>query len=786
MTTTNKELPQQENDELLVLGDLWRLFITNWYWFAASVAMCLAAGIIYILVSTPVYTRSTSLLIKEQEKGSKAVNMAAGFEDLGLLRSQTNITNDMLTIKAPVMMEEVVRRLHLDLQLSTREGMHRHYFYDDAPVNISLSKAGNEQTLSFYAQLEAEKVILSDFAMLGEEIASTQIEARPGQAVQTPLGLVTVHKLANYNEYLGKSIRVQKNPVEETAAAFSAKLTLALSDKESTILNLTLADVNTARADAILYSLIDLYNENWVKDKNLIAESTSQFITERLTRIEKELGAVDENISEFKSQHLMPNVDRASELYMQQADRQSQQLLELYNRVAMARFIRQHLEKAGATDLLPINSGVDHAGLEKRIEMYNENVIQREELVANSSKQNPLVTDLDRTISAQRQSILHSVDNLIAQLNTEIATYQRSEDKAKQQIASNPKQAKQLLSVERQQKVKEALYLYLLQKREENELSKAYTAYNSRIVQPPSGKKAPTSPKKAIILLASLVLGLVIPGGVLFLRETLNTTVRGRTDLDGMPLPLVGEIPLDREEAKIKLLKKDRSIRNLVVEKNNSDQLNEAFRIVRTKLGYITGLKHHKVFMVTSFNPGSGKTFITTNLAASIALNGARIAILDTDLRRAALSRIIRSPRMGLSNYLANQTDDINSLLHPLPGTEGIDVIPAGNIPPNPAELLMSDRLKTLIETLRTRYDYIFMDCPPVELVADTGIVRDLADMTLFVVRVGLMDRRMLADIAEMYQKESYKEMALILNGTKYISSKYGHYRYGYNYNYGK
>lgn len=786
MTTKNNGLQQQENDELLILGDLWRLFITNWYWFAASAATCVAAAVIYILVSTPVYTRSTSLLIKEQEKGSKAVNMAAGFEDLGLLRSQTNITNDMLTIKAPIMMEEVVRRLHLDLQLSVREGMHRHYFYDDTPVSINLSKAGNEQALSFCARLEAEKIVLSDFSILGEKIASTEIEARPGQAVQTPLGLVTVRKQANYSEYVGKEIRVQKSPVEETAAAFSAKLTLALSDKESTILNLTLADVNTARADAILYTLIDLYNENWVKDKNLVAESTSRFITDRLTRIEKELGAVDDNISEFKSQHLLPDIDRASELYMQQADRQSQQLLDLYSRVAMARFIRQHLEKAGETDLLPVNTGVDHAGLEKRIEMYNDNVIQREELVANSSKQNPLVTDLDRTISAQKQSILHSVDNLIAQLNTEIATYQRSEGETKQQIASSPKQAKQLLSVERQQKVKEALYLYLLQKREENELSKAYTAYNSRIVQPPSGKKAPTSPKKAIILLAALALGLVIPGTVLFLRETLNTTVRGRTDLEGMPLPFLGEIPLDKEEVKATQFKKDHLPRQLVIEKDGNNKLNEAFRIVRTKLGYITALKQHKVFMVTSFNPGSGKTFISTNLAASIALNGPRVVILDTDLRRAALSRIIQSPKTGLSNYLARQTEDIASLLHPLPGTKNVDLIPAGTIPPNPADLLAGDRMKTLLDTLRTQYDYIFMDCPPAELVADTGIIRDLADMTLFVVRVGLMDRRMLPDIIEMHQKKSYKEMALILNGTKYISSKYGYYRYGYNYNYGK
>ena len=281
----------------------------------------------------------------------------------------------------------------------------------------------------------------------------------------------------------------------------SQNLTVSLSDEKATVINLSYVDVCIQRAEDLLNTLISVYNENWVKDKNQIAVSTSMFINDRLGVIEGELGNVDENISSFKSEHLLPDVQAASNLYMTQSSETSSKILALNTQLSMARYIRGYLTSSnGQNQLLPANSGLESANIEKQISDYNAMQLQRNSLVANSSEQNPLVQDLDQSLKALRGAVVISIDNLITSLNTQIRSLQQNEKETTGKIAASPDQAKYLLSVERQQKVKEALYLFLLQKREENELSQAFTAYNTRIITPPTGKLEPTAPIKRNIL----------------------------------------------------------------------------------------------------------------------------------------------------------------------------------------------------------------------------------------------------------------------------------------------
>jgi len=527
-----------------------------------------------------------------------------------------------------------------------------------------------------------------------------------------------------------------------------------------------------------LNTLIEVYNEKWIQDKNQIAVSTSRFIGERLGVIENELGHVDENISNYKSEHLLPDVQAASSLYMSQSAENKKEIQTLTNQLATAQFIRRELGGKEMNQPLPTNSGIANVNIESQIGEYNKMVLDRNRLIANSSEKNPLVKDLGNSMQSMKRTILQSVDNLIVSLNTQIRSIRQQEATTTQQLASNPSQAKYLLSVERQQKVKEELYLYLLQKREENELSQAFTAYNTRMITAPRGSALPTAPNKKNILLVALALGLLVPAVIIFMQENMNTKVRGKKDLENLSVPYLGEIPLYFRNKKKKNKFSEYAI---VVEEGNRNIINEAFRVLRSNVDFMKSKNtEQKVFIETSFNPGSGKSFLSMNIAMSFAIKGKKVLVIDGDLRHGTVSAYVGSPKKGLSDYLGNKEVVWNELLVIDKKYPNLHIIPVGTIPPNPTELLEDGSLATLMQDLRDEYDYIFIDCPPIDIVADTQIIEQYADRTLFVVRAGLLDRSLLPELESIYQEKRFKNLSVILNGTESTGGRYG-YRYGYH-----
>ena len=512
------------------------------------------------------------------------------------------------------------------------------------------------------------------------------------------------------------------------------------------------------------------------------------FINERLGVIERELGNVDEDISSYKSEHLLPDVQVASNLYMNQSSQTNAQILALSNQLYMTRYIRDYLANdRNKTQLLPANSGIESANIESQIAEYNTKLLQRNSLIANSSEQNPLVVDMDLALGAMRKAIISSIDNQLVTLNTQIESLQRTERQTTSRIANSPTQAKYLLTVERQQKVKESLYLFLLQKREENELSQAFTAYNTRIITPPTGSMAPTTPVRKNILLLAFALGMLIPVVAIFIMENINSTIRGRKDLEMLSIPFIGEIPLSTRKRKKLFSKKMQEIKTVVVKEGSRNIINEAFRVLRTNLEFVVGKSEKSnVIILTSFNPGSGKSFLAMNIAMSLAIKGRRVLVIDGDLRHGSTSAYVGSPRHGLSDYLGFRTDKVEEILVRDKEYENLNILPVGTIPPNPTELLEESRFGELIARLRADYDYILIDCPPIEVVADTHIIEKVADRTLFVVRAGLLERSMLSVLENIYREKKFKNMALILNGTDGRSGYYGYgNRYGYHYGYG-
>ena len=795
MATQYDNIQLEENESSMGIKDFFYLCLAKWRWFVLSLVVVLGAALLYLLTTPPVYTRSTSLLLKFEQGPRSSITDAAGvLGDLNLFQSYTNVNNEILSLQSPALMTEVVKRLGLNVNYSTDGTFHKEVLYGLArPYEVEFEDFADNAGVSFTITPEDDGTLTLDHFRLDGDKYRGEVTAYVDSLTSTPIGTLVVRQLVpSDTTVLGKPVYVSRSGYSAAGKAYAKKLVVGQSDDESTVIDLSIEDVSPQRAEDLLNTVIAIYNENWIKDKNQVAVSNSMFIEDRLAVIEQQLGTVDEDISAYKSEHLLPDVQSAATMYMTQSSEADAQLLELNIQLSMARYILNYMMSGnGDNQLLPTNSGIESSGIERQISEYNALQLQRNNLVTNSSESNPIVVDMDNSLEAMRGAIVTSINNHIATLGTQIEAIENSAMQTSQRIAAAPGQGQYLLSVERQQKVMESLYLFLLQKREENELSQAFTAYNTRIINPPSGDSVPTSPSRNKVLMIAFVLGLLIPMGVIMLREMLNTRIRGRKDLEQLTVPFAGEIPLVGEDKKNHLLPDflrkadvDGGVREIVVRHASRNMINEAFRVLRTNMEFMLASSRGKaeICVFTSFNVGSGKTFISINAAACFALKGRKVLAIDCDLRKASLSAYAGSPSRGLSDYLAGRADDISRLIVSVEGHKGLDILPVGTMPPNPAELLADPAFAELMESLRAKYDYIFVDCPPIDIVADTQVVEKIADRTFFVVRAGLLEREMLPVLQKAYEEQRLKSMSVILNGTESAGGSYGRYSYGYGY----
>lgn len=785
---TVNNAPQEENP--MSIRDIWNLCINNWKWFVLSVIVCLAAAAFYILRSVPVYNRSSSVLIKEDSRsGSVSADISSAFSDLGLGNSSVNVNNELINFTSPDLLMQVVRNLNLDVNY-TRDGFFHDYtlYGTSLPIRVRfLDIANNAGAALTVSPVDSATVRLNEFVFGGDKAKGEDYTVAYGDTVATVAGKLLVER-ADYVRTFDFPVRVTRSGFQSATRSCKGRLSAALSGKNTTVIDLNYRDVNTQRAEDVLRMIINVYNENWIKDKNQISISTNDFIADRLNIIEQELGNVDKTITTYRSEHRLPDYASAAQMDMQISAEAGKQLMDLNNQLSIARYLQSDIRAAGSGALLPANVGLNDASTRAQIEQYNTSMLQRNRLVESSSEENLLVKDLDQQLSSLRGAVLTSLDNYIKALNVQIQSSQRVQSSSQARVSDIPLQAGQLLSDERQQKVKEALYLFLLQKREENELSQAFTAYATRVVASPSGSASPIAPNKKMILLVALLLGLAIPFAWFYLKEILDTTVRGRKDIENLSVPFLGELPSSYkkrkfyERARITDKPEDRQI---VVKPHSRNLINEAFRVVRTNLEFMRGKEPGgKVLMVTSFNVGSGKTFVSSNLATVLAVKGRRVIVLDLDLRKRSLSVFAGQPKQGMADLLSGKTEDWRSLVVHQVGGNNLDVLPVGKIPPNPAELLAEPALPKLLAELRTEYDYVVLDCPPIEIVTDSDLIAPNADITVFIVRAGLLERSMLPQIDKYYQSKRYNGMAILLNGTD-STGRYG-YKYGYKYGYGR
>ena len=747
-------------------------------WFILSVLVCGLIGFIYVRSTPKTFQRSATVLVKDDRRGGIR-SESASFQDL-FYSVRSSVDNEIGVFKSKRLMYDVAKQLRLDVSYKIRDGLRDRELYSSTPIIVDFTDIDPLQSVSMTATLlENSQIELKDFKFGKEESDDVKL-LHPGDTLHAPFGDISVSIAPLIDkDYVGKPVQVTKSNLKVVSDSYNSRLKVEVPDKMSSLINLTLRDVNIKRAEDVINTLIEVYKNDAIQDKNQVLESTANFIRERLIIIESELSNVDSQIEKYKSQHQVMDISSESALYLQSTGRLDSEVLSVENQLDMAEYMKEYLQdNSKLSDPIPASIGISDGGIQGQISEYNSLLAQRNKLLANSSLNNPLVKEMDNTLAATRFSISKAVDNLIAGLKIQIENMRQKEISTRGKISTVPMQHKYITSIERQQKIKEELYLYLLNKKEENELQATIVESNCRIIDPADGSLFPVAPKKMRVVLIIFLVGLLIPTLWLYIRSLLNTAVYTKKELkEALTVPFLGEIPLIKTKSK----------ELIVVKENSTEPICEAFKIVQTNLDFMD-IEHKgggKVILVTSINQDAGKTFVSANLGMSIATLNEKVVVVDLDLRKGTLTRRLGmgTKLAGVSNYLAGMGNNVFDSIYPFNDDGSLYILPCGTIPPNPADLLKSSRFDKMIAELKTKYDYVLLDTPPFGVVVDTQLCARMADQAVYVVRSGFLDKRSLPDIQELYDSGKMKNMSILLNGIDINKiSSYGSYGYGYGY----
>ena len=779
MENTEKQLNNlHEEEPLISLADIWGLIWGHKWWYVASLAFFLCVGVFYLYVTPKVYSRVAKVLIDESNQDATMRNLGVASAGMMRLRSFNSVENEIETFASPDLMQVVVERLGLQTRYVQEQLLRDVELYRNCPFDARFAGENPHSPYSFKVTPAGEEgFVLSEFRLKDEKFKE-EVPGSYGDTLQTPVGKVVLYPVETDVDF-NHPVKVSWTTGMSAAKAFCRNMHIALSGKESSVLVFSINDTYPSRASSILSTLIDVYNEMWINNKNRAAINTTDFINERLVVIEKELGLVEDALKQYKSKNNLTDIKAVAQSYVTESSEYATKAFEVNNQLSIAQYIKEYLNNpANSLSLIPSNLGLTSASVEAQIKEYNDIVLQRDRLLSGGGENNPMVTDLNAALASIRTAILRSIDNLIATLQLQLSKIESQEKQILARMSSNSGQELQLLSIERQQQITQELYMFLLQKREENELAALINVGNTRVIMNPNGSSNPVSPNRMMILFVMIVLGCGAPFGFFLVRKLLDTSIKHKSDLGNLSVPFLAEIPkmgkdgFNRDECKV------------IVKPGSRDMMNEAFRVLRTNVDLMLGKNAgSRVIMFTSFNPGAGKTFSIMNVAASMSLKKSKAIVVDLDLRKATLSQALGKEHTGVAAYLNGKIDDYRPYVDEI--APDLYHLPVGTLPPNPTELLLTDRFARMVDDLKQEYDYVFLDCPPIDIVADASLITEKADMTIFVLRSGRIDKASIPYIDELYRSGKYSHMAMILNGVEFEQKKYGYGRHGYGYGYG-
>ena len=790
MIDERKDKLGEQSKEQVNIQELLFRYLIHWPWFVISIIICIACAWGYLRLTTPIYNISATVLIKDEKKGGGA-SMSSDLEKMGLegfVSSSSNVDNEIEVLRSKSLAREVVNNLGLFVTYMDEDEFPSKELYHTSPVLVSLT---HQEADKLPGRMEINMILQPTGALgvqitVGEKEYRKQFDKLPA-VFPTDEGTVaffanndTLSAVCPENITKERHITAFINRPFSVLKEYVNSLSIAPTSKTTSVVVISLENTNTRRGRDYINKLLEMYNINANNDKNEVAQKTAEFIDERIGIISKELGSTEQDLENFKRSAGITDLNSEAQIALTGNTEYEKKRVENQTQINLVMDLQRYM-KGNEYEVLPSNIGLQDAASAGAIDRYNQMLVERKRLLRTSTENNPTIINLDTSIRAMRTNVQATLDATLKGLQITKEDLAREASRYSRRINDAPTQERQFVSIARQQEIKSGLYLMLLQKREENAITLAATANNAKIIDEALADDNPISPKKTIVYLAALVLGVGLPVGVIYLIGLTKFKIEGRADVEKLTsLPVVGDIPLADEKTG-----------SIAVFENQNNLMSETFRNVRTNLQFM--LENGKnVILVTSTISGEGKSFISANLAISLSLLGKKVVIVGLDIRKPGLNKVFNIPKKehGITQYLTNTTANLMDFVQPSDINKNLFILPGGTVPPNPTELLARGGLEKAIETLKANFDYVILDTAPVGMVTDTLLIGRVADLSVYVCRADYTHKAEFTLINELAENNKLPNLCIAVNGLDLNSRKYGYYygygKYGKYYGYGK
>lgn len=757
-------------------------YLFFWKWFALGIILALIGAFLFLKYSHYQYQVESKILLLD-DNNSLSGEMAA-LQDLSILSDggRTNVDDQVEVLKSRRLMSEVARVLHLNVQYYSEGRIKTTEVYKDhSPIKLTQISTVSPDQDTLNANFRIKILSPTEYEIV-EENKGFNAKVKFGQKIKSPIGeIILLPNVTNLQKHVNQIYLIKVSPFINVVESYRERVqagATGTASRKNNVITLSLVDNVREKAVKIIDELVNQYNTDAVNDKKLVGEKTSKFITERLALVSEDLKGADKDVQQFKSKNNVTDLATETEINLQTSALNNEKLLEYTTQMNLVGYMNDYLN-SNKNELLPSNIGLENAAINSATQKYNELVLERDAMLIHSTSKSPIVQNLNEQIDELGKTLKQSLNNYKQTAQIAVNNITREGGTIDSKISAFPTQEREFRDISRQQQIVEAIYLFLLQKREETEISNAATPSKIKLVDSAYGSKVPVSPKKNIIYISALALGFLVPFGILYLRFMLDNKVHTRKEVEDMVrAPIIGDVPTS-----------DKTF----IEQNDRSVLAEAFRIIRTNVNfYLSGNKREtKNIYITSTISGEGKTFVATNLATILSSSTTknRVLIIEADIRSPKVLdylniKNLMSNRKGITHFLMDEDLRIEEIIIK-DSSFAFDIISAGVLAPNPSELLMNGRFQEMVDQAQGKYDYVVIDTAPVSLVTDTQLISDKADLFIYVARANYLDKRLLNVPRELYRDKKLPNMAMLLNDVG-AGRGYGYgYGYGTGYGYG-
>jgi len=753
------------NNEVLNLREILLKYLCKWYWFLISVVLCFGIAFYYLKTTNVQYQVQTTILLRKDASNSGLLDMSA-LEGLGLSSSSSKeVEDEIQVLTSKSIMRNVIESLGIETEYFVYTGLIYEEMYPKIPMKLIVPFSFNDSIIN-------QVVLELELTGNGYEVKFTSGYSSGSYLLpdldkpfKTPAGVLKIQLMSPLEK--GVKYKIISYPLRNLTERYCAAVKVGSVNKKSNAITISVASENSRKAEVVLNKLTELYNQDAIIDKNMIASNTADFIEDRLKLISTELLDVELNVESYKKENQLTDITSEADMFLKSSSEYDKKLAEIETQLNLVGYIETYVkDNRNQYNLVPANLGLEDQSLLDLMQEYNQALLERMKLKRTTNDANPVIMQMEQQLKQTRSSIITSIGSLKDGLKIAKRDASGKNQQFTSKIKAVPTQERQFLEIKRQQEIKSNLYLFLLQKREENALSLASTIPSAKTVDYAFTSIAPVFPKRMIIFLLAIVLGVMFPIIIIYLIGLLNNKILDKKEYQKLVrVPFLGSICLSKESSLV------------VVRDGKTTPIVEMFRLVRTNLQFMLTGKDSPVILITSSISGEGKTFTAINMAMSFALMKKKVVLVGLDIRNPMLGNYLNVSLVnGITMYLSDLHYKISDIIMPSDLHPYLSIIPAGPIPPNPAELLMSDRLDELIAELRKEYDYIVIDSAPLGVVSDTYLLNRLTDNSIYVSRQNYTPRDACVLINEIYENKRLNNMAVVLNGTDEASS----YGYGY------